>query len=377
MRKYFIITAFLLLTSYSIVAASNHKVETIQGEGFDKGLVLENKDGLVIKNCRISNRDGNYGIKLINCSNVVIESCFISGISNESAISLDGNKYNEQYGYVFAHPNAQGIDLQNCKHVLILNNQIIDIIGQGIAVTGDDNTTTSHITIDSNRIAYIYDDGIKFQVKGDQSNPSEVMPFKGGVIRNNVIHDIGLGITRLAFARHGMYLKAADILVEKNIIYNCFYGAGVSLRCAGVIRGNTISNCARSCIDFWQQTNTEGSSQTVEIVDNICRQDFAMTFPMRHVSNPKSIHHLPIAIINIDYGTNGSYGWIDTYIVKNNKTTFYKDYDEKGSIPAIRFTNDPLVSDKYKNKTPSVIFEDNQVFDERLHKSSYKNIPVN
>ncbi len=168
-------------------------------------------------------------------------------------------------------------------------NEVRDVLGQGIVANGDSREHTSDITLEGNRIAHIYDDAVKFQVRGDQGDldPSEIaLPFLGGVVRGNVIHDIGLGATRLQAPRHGMYLKAADILVEGNTIYNCFFGSGISLRNAGVIRSNRIWNCAYACIAYHTKTDTTGTSSTVLTEGNECCQCYSMDMPQRHIYHP-------------------------------------------------------------------------------------------
>ncbi len=341
----------------------------IENQTFREGLRIENQDDLIIRRCEFSHRHGDHGLRLINCRRVRIEHCRVLGVGNESSLALPGEPgyapfaLNEATqgpvepwrdgtlsippanyaGYVFTPLKSYGIHLINCHHVAVIDNEVLDIFGQGIVAYGDSRAHSSDITIEANRIAYIYDDAVKFQVHGDQGDldPTRLaLPFLGGVVRGNRIHDIGLGVTRLQAPRHGMYLKAADILVEDNTIYNCFFGAGISLRNAGIVRRNRVWNCAIGCIVYQTQTVTTGTSRTVRIEDNDCRQDYAMDFPNRHIFNPAKapdcyVNGTLLLGVNCYYpGMNPitdkrSSMFIEHFIVRGNRSFLYRDYPDR------------------------------------------------
>lgn len=325
MKKNTIIILFLsLLTSISFANAQ----EIIENKTFEKGLHLKGKKNIIIRNCNISNPNGTHCLFLDECENITIENCHIKSAGNDTNYDIDKRTGDFNPDYIFCTFVNHGVYIKNSKHVKIMNSEIMDTMGQGIRVHGSDNTRTSDITIEGCRICYTYDDGIKFSIDKDQE-PAENAPFKGGVIRNNVLHDIGLGMTRLPFARHGMYLKTADVLVEGNTIYNCFYGSGISLRNAGIIRNNKIFNCVYACIAYHTQTITEESSKTVVIEGNECRQEFGFEIPMRHVSFPEKPFNKcgkGILYIGANHGDKTSKTFIGKFVVKNNKFTIYKDY---------------------------------------------------
>lgn len=363
------------------ISTSAQSWETvIENKTFDSGLLIENKSNVLIKDCFVSNRNGVYGIKLINCQNVRINNTKVHSVGNEESNSLNNLKGSKEY--VFAFGNAIGIYLLDCNKVIVEKSEVLDVFGQGIKIFGADNIKTSDIILDGNRIAYIYDDAVKFEVKGDQNDNSPESannPFKGGIIRNNIIHDIGLGVVRLPFARHGMYLKAADILVEGNTIYNCFYGSGISLRNAGIIRNNKIWNCAYACIAYHAQTKTSESSKTVIIENNDCRQEYAMDFPMRHISNPSKSFNACVMgciMLGIDGKMPKSSLFIEKFIVLNNKCSIYKDFPSE--LDKRTMVNDkPVNSGKRqiamitingKNDATKLSITGNTLIDERVEK---------
>ena len=58
--------ALALLVGPNISVAKPY-TETIEHRTFATGLTLENKSDVLIRDCQISNRDGLYGILLVNC----------------------------------------------------------------------------------------------------------------------------------------------------------------------------------------------------------------------------------------------------------------------------------------------------------------------
>lgn len=370
----FILICILITFLPTLTFARNDYI-IIEDKTFDKGLVVENKINILIRNCIISNKDGKFGIRLSNCKNIRIENCVIRNVGNESLSDYISTSFlpndEKDYPQKKGHFDTKGIYLENCFNITVFDCDVTDVFGQGIKVYGDDYTKTGDIILDKNRIAYTYDDAIKFEIKGDQDDNGgkKSLPFKGGIVRNNLIHDIGLGTTQLPFARHGMYLKARDILVEGNTIYNCFYGQGISLRNAGIIRNNKVWNCYGGlCIAYWAQTSTTESSKEVIIENNQCRQDHAIDFRMRHISNlSKNPDTSPQPMILIAYGQNQADAIIDKFIVRGNTCIANQDYLSEAAL--IGGSGSPRA-----NQT--IIVENNKLIDNRAKKIYYKNIPL-
>jgi hypothetical protein len=363
------------LICVSSMSYAQNWTEVIEGKSFDKGLSLSGKENVLIKNCQITNANGMNGIELKDCKNIRIEGCVVRHVGNESMsdyvksslLPKDSADYPQKRGKF----DAKGIYLFNCIKVVVSDCDVTDIFGQGIKVNGDDYTKTGDILIANNRIAYTYDDALKFEIKGDQDDNGgkKNLPFKGGIVRNNVIHDIGLGITQLPFARHGMYLKARDILVEGNTVYNCFYGQGISLRNAGIIRNNKVWNCCGGlCIAYWAQTSTDESSKTVIIEGNQCRQDYSMNVVMRHISTlTKKPDNGFQPMILIAYGQNQADAKIEKFMVRNNTCIANQDFNSDRALIAGAGKLQPW---------QSVVVENNTLIDNRVQKNYYSNIPL-
>ena len=358
----------IVLTFVFFPSTAQNWSEIIEGKTFENGLIIEGKTDVLIKGCHITNVDGKYGIKIMDCSNVRIENCIIRRVGNESVsdyfkttiLPLDSMDYPQTRGGF----DCIGLWSHNSSDVSIFNCDITDVFGPGIKIRGSDCNTTKGISIEKSRIAYTYDDGIKIGVENDQDD-SSVLPFKGGIIRDNIIHDIGLGTSQLPYARHGMYLKARDILVEGNIIYNCFYGQGISLRNAGVIRNNKIWNCYNSCISYWAQTNTEGSTKKVVIENNQCRQNYTMNFMMRHISRLDNISGLGSPIISIAYRQSVPTAIISEFVIRGNTVILNKDYTGKSAL---------IGGIGERKAGQSVVVENNRLIDMRKEKVYYSNM---
>lgn len=356
----------VLLNLLSAVRASPARwSEIIENRVLETGLKLENKDGVLIRKCQITNPEGTFGITLTNCHNVRIDNCVIHRIGNE-AMQEKGVRLIK--GHEFVPPlldHVAGILLNNCTGVDIVGNEITDSASKGVTVviTPERLNESVETLIEGNRIAYIYDDGIDFNVTGGRNHPN----LKGVTIRNNLIHDIGTGLTRLGFARHGMYLSVRDAVVEGNTIYNCYYGQGISVRNSGVIRNNKVRNCASACIAYWAQAITEGGAGTLLIEGNECRQDFAIPIPIRHISFPDKLQHLPLGALVIQHADNPQ-AKMKQITIRNNRLLVGADYAEDN--PVISGSGDP------SKGAASIVIEGNTLTDMRKKPHYFGNIPA-
>ena len=360
---------FRLLTMVGMVAFTTTSVrsetawsEIIEGRTFEEGIKLENRENVLIRNCRITNPNGTFGIHLQNCRNVRIEGCVIRRIGDEKL--LEKTRMVKGYEY---HTNAldklAAISLNDCNTIFIVGNEITDSQSKGIAVHASESKWKEPVDtlIENNRIAYIVDDGIDFGVATPGPVKDIRYMFSGITIRNNLIHDIGLGLTKLGFARHAIYLSTRDAIVEGNTIYNCFYGEGISIRNSAVVRNNKVWNCARSCISYWAQGVTDGGTRTVLVEGNECRQDFMMNFPMRHISTPAKIHTLPLTVMGWQY-SDSPFTKMDSVTFRNNTLHMGRDYH--GNQPVMGGSGAPgnspvkitISNNKLKDDRPKPVF---------------------
>jgi hypothetical protein len=325
---------------FALQVAAQKKQTVIEGKTFQEGFELLNQKNVLIRNCNFSNRSGRFGLKISNCENVTVEDCTVSGVGNEgfSKYITDGLLPTDSSDYPVRKGDfrAIGIHVADSRLVTIKKCRVQDVFGQGIKLGGASHLTAGQIKIDSCRIAYVYDDGIKVEVRNDQVLVDSVLPMQGVEITNNMIHDIGLGVTQLPYARHGMYVKARDALIEGNTIYNCFYGEGISLRNAGVVRANKVWNCYIGCIGFWAQTNTTGSSRAVVIEDNICRQDYNLDLAMRHIDFPEREPVIKYNVIQWAFADKERVkAKIEKFVIRNNVCIAGADFRTSHAMVAL------------------------------------------
>jgi hypothetical protein len=355
------------LLASSLVAAEWSEI--IENRTFPEGLVLDRRNDVLIRNCQFSISRAGNGLSLVNCRRIRVENCVVRRVGREELLNLPPRQVGEHEFHPVALHAVHGIMLQDSTEVSLVGNDITDVLGVGISayMSYERMDEDAQILIEKNRVAYTFDDGIDFSVKGGSRDPDIRPNLRGVTIRQNVIHDIGLGLSSLTFARHGMYLSVRDAVVEENTIYNCFYGEGISVRNSGIIRGNRIRNCARACIGVWAQGRTAGGSCELLIEGNHCRQDFAINLPMRHVAKPERVHTLPLASIVIQYRSRPEVA-MKRITVRHNEVLIRPDFALP--VPLLGGSGSP------QGDTTELIIADNTLTDQRSSKVYFGSLPA-
>ncbi len=327
-----LVSAFAALC---IAGALSAAPEIIENKIFERGFVLKDRSHVILRHCTFMNREGRDGLLIENCSDVRIENCTVRRVGNETMPDKALRLYE---GYPFAPLGSNGIYIVNSRNVTVVDTEVTDIFGRGIHVYAESPSRGGDITIERSRVAYTYDDGILFSTKGDQGDQSPP-PMKGAIIRGNVIHDIALGLNRNGFARHGMYLKVRDAVVEDNVIFNVFYGEAISLRNSGIVRRNRIRNTLSTAIAYWAQTRTDGGTREVIIEDNVIEQTTRFSIPMRHISYPDRIHDRPFLGVVLqfpEYAPGGPPPAADIALMRVRNNTFIIGVDCLDESPVIQ-----------------------------------------
>ncbi|MBL8995646.1 MAG: right-handed parallel beta-helix repeat-containing protein [Spirochaetia bacterium] len=170
-------------------------------------------------------------------------------------------------------PGVDGLNIQNCRNVLIYRCTVSNVAGEGIHIYATNEYGTENVTILDSLVSHAREDGIKVETRDDQVMPF-VNPMKNVRILSNRIRHTGLGTTSLPAARHGMYVKAQDALIEGNLVFHSYYGSAITLRSSGVIRGNRCGYSYQWAIGMTSQTRL-GPSKTVLIENNVIYMDLA------------------------------------------------------------------------------------------------------
>ncbi len=194
-------------------------------EGLDQSepLELRGVSNVLIRNSTFTNVNNSSAILIKDAANVRVENVTIDGVGGE-------NSHN-------------GVYIVDSTEVSVVGNTISNITSRGqsagIKIWGG---KSANITLEGNHIYDAYGNGIVSD--GCSSCLKQVVhdvPVPNLRIINNLIHDVGKTPTPVKGSpTHGMYLKAQDVWVEGNTVYNVFDGSGISIRSTARVLNNRI-----------------------------------------------------------------------------------------------------------------------------------------
>ena len=168
----------------------------------------------------------------------------------ESTRNVIANNYIHDGGHIY--PAGIGIWLAHASHNTIGHNEIHSLNYSGMSIGwnwSDAPTRTHHNVIEHNHIHHVVR-GVLSDAGGIYTLGTQI----GGVIRNNVIHDIFPYMGRPAMA-WGIYPDQGSngLLIENNIVYNTLTGGIMNTGMQGnVIRNNIFAHSSRQAAWRWQ-----------------------------------------------------------------------------------------------------------------------------
>ena len=195
-------------------------------EGLDQSepLELRGVSNVLIRNSTFRNMTGSSAIRIEDATNVRVENVTIDGVSGENSLN--------------------GVYILDSTEVSVVGNTISNITSRGqsagIKIRGGES---ANITLEDNHIYDTYGNGIVSDGCSSCADEQTVhdTPVPNLRIINNLIHDVGKTPTPVKGSpTHGMYLKAQDVLVEGNTVYNVFDGAGISIRSTATVLNNRV-----------------------------------------------------------------------------------------------------------------------------------------
>ena len=194
-------------------------------EGLDQSepLELRGVSNVLIRNSTFRNISNSSAVRIEDATNVRVENVTVDGVSGENGLN--------------------GVYILDSTEVSVIGNTISNITSRGqsagIKIRGGGS---ANITLEGNHIYDTYGNGIVSD--GCSSCLKQVVhdaPVPGLKITGNLIHDTGKTPTPVKGSpTHGMYLKAQDVLVEGNTVYNVFDGAGISIRSTARVLNNRV-----------------------------------------------------------------------------------------------------------------------------------------
>lgn len=141
-----------------------------------------------------------------------------------------------------------GLTLSDVKNVRVENNSFTGMARNAIKLEESQTTGARNITISGNRFENIA--------------PTPILvgtPNPGVRIVSNQFRNVGYDLS--GEKQHAMYIKAPGFLVEGNIIDNVGGYNGISIRTAGIIRGNWLTNVKSEGIKYYSDGLDKGDGK--------------------------------------------------------------------------------------------------------------------
>ena len=213
--------------------------ELVQSEPLE----LRGVSNVLIRNSTFTDITGADAILIEDATNVRVENVTINGLSGGRGLS--------------------GVRIRDSTEVSVVGSTVSDITspGQsaGVLIQGAES---ADITLQDNHIYDTYGNGIVSGGCSACANEQTVhdAPVPGLRIINNLIHDTGKTPSPVENSpTHGMYLKAQDVWVEGNTVYNSFDGMGISIRSTATVINNRIWDTRGPAL-FLEQMKPAGPS---------------------------------------------------------------------------------------------------------------------
>jgi hypothetical protein len=176
------------------------------------------------------------------------ETIFIEGAGWNNGI-IRNNVFRNQEGY--------GMQVADLNRLTIENNEFYGMGNTAIKLRSTQSMGTKDVLIQKN---FFHDMPATAVLTGEPNTGTKILNNKFVRVANN----------RYAFPnQHGIYLKGPDYLVEGNVFDGIANSNGISVRTAGVIRGNLVKNANKRGIKYYSDSKSVGSGLLV-IENNVC-----------------------------------------------------------------------------------------------------------
>jgi hypothetical protein len=158
---------------------------------------------------------------------------------------------------IFKNQNSYGMQIGDLTNLVIEDNEFFGMSNNAIKLRSTQTVGTTNVIIRNNDF---HDMPASAILTGE--------PNVGVKILNNTFTNVG-NEPDTGLNQHGIYLKGPDYLVEGNVFDGIANSNGVSVRTAGVVRGNLIKNANKRAIKYYSDSNSVGTGLLV-IENNVC-----------------------------------------------------------------------------------------------------------
>lgn len=198
----------------------------------------------------------SIAIALLGCKKSITptETTLISNENFDQVVLIEGHKYD---GLIIENCtfSKKGITVNSVDNLIIRNCTFTDINGNAIEIGL--NSACHNLRIENCVFINISENGI---LGGADNNL--------GLIQSNAFNKIGLSQIGGAMnqAHHAINWQSSNFVIEKNSITDVsnFGGNGIHVTSNGLLRKNTISNCANSGIHYSSENEIIGDTLLIE-----------------------------------------------------------------------------------------------------------------
>ena len=164
-------------------------------------------------------------------------------------VTIDGSAWSGGIirNNVFKNQSSFGLAVKNLNNLTIENNEFYGMQNNGISVRETQTVGTDNVIIQNNYFHDMPNSGIYV---GEPNTNTKIL--------NNVFRNVGSN-AQASVRQHGLYVKGPGFLVEGNTIDGVASANGISVRTAGIVRSNYVTNVADAGIKYFSDSNDIGN----------------------------------------------------------------------------------------------------------------------
>lgn len=169
-----------------------------------------------------------------------------------TTLEIDGSDWDGAVirNNVFSGQADKGLHVSNVHNLTIEDNEFFGMQSNAVKLRSYQDRGTQWVVIRNN---YFHDMPDTAILSGE--------PNLHTVIQNNTFENVATSLE--GNKKHAMYLKGPEFIVEGNSIYGVGSANGISVRTAGLVRGNWVQGARKDGIKYYSSSDTKGSGLLV------------------------------------------------------------------------------------------------------------------
>jgi hypothetical protein len=239
---------------------------------FKRGFLIASSLLLTVFSCSLSyawEYKILYGVRVIE-NQVITEEVSIEGSAWNGAIVRNN---------VFQNQAGRALNIRDVVNLTIENNEFYGMQDNAIKLRSIQTTGTDNVLIKNN---YFHDIPATPVYTAEPNTNTKIM---GNTFRNVATN------TAAETKQHAMYLRGPGFLVEGNTIDGVLDSSAISVRTAGVVRGNIIKNATTSGIKYYSDSGTKGDGLLI-IENNVISVCAGTGISLEHTTDGPLVDHI-------------------------------------------------------------------------------------